>query len=215
MKLKLFSMVLIPIILFGQAHKVPLGTRGNKLVYTVTNKTFHTMYKLGVFVESFPDWIQFDHNTFMIDSLKTGTSCEAEFWFDAKSGKSGETGKVIIGLMDNNRKIISKKALTICAVLQSNESKLYPPYPNPANPSTMVRFSLKEQAEVKIMVFNILGQEVKTLVDKPFSAGLWEIPWQGKNSYGQQVASGMYIIKLKATGETRTQEWSVKVNVQH
>lgn len=215
MKFKLFSMVLIPVMIFGQIHKVPLGTRGNKLIYTVRNNTSHTIYKMGVFVESFPDWIQFNNNTDWIDSLKTNQSYDAEFRFDSQSGKAGQTGEVIVGLLDNNGKIISKKVLIFSAVLKTNKSALYPSYPNPANPSTTVRFSLKEKADVKIMVFNILGQAVKILADKSFSAGLWEIPWQGKNSYGQQVASGTYIIKLKATFDNHTQEWSTKVNLQH
>jgi len=151
----------------------------------------------------------------MIQSLKPNSFCEAEFRFNAKSGKAGETGTVIVGLMDNTGTIISKKALTFCAVLNANESKLFPPFPNPANPSTTVQFSLKEPAEITITVFNIRGRAVKILADKPYAAGLWEIPWQGENNYGQQVASGMYIIQLKTTTAQHTQKWSVKVNLQH
>jgi hypothetical protein len=215
MRTKLFSMVLLPLLVYAQVHTVPLGTAGNTLVYTVKNSTSHTLYSVGVFVESFPEWTVFNHNTVMIDSLPSKKSYEAEFRFDSGSGEAGRTGEVLIGLMDNKGAIISKKALTFCAALKTNESRLYPPYPNPANPLTTVRFSLTEPAEVRITVFNILGQAVKTLTDKSFAAGLWEIPWQGDNSQGQPVASGMYIITLKTVTDHHTRRWSVKVNLQH
>lgn len=215
MKLKLFCLVFIPIMAGAQVHTIPLGTSGNTFVYTVKNSTSRPLHKLGVFVESFPEWIEFENNTVMIESLKPESFCDAEFRFNTRSGKAGEPGTVIVGLMDNTGKIISKKALTFCAVLKTNESTLFAPFPNPANPSTTVQFSLKEPAEVKITVFNIRGRAVKTLTDKPYAAGLWEIPWQGENNYGQQVASGMYIIQLKTTTEQHTRKWSVKVNLQH
>ncbi|MEJ2627408.1 MAG: T9SS type A sorting domain-containing protein [bacterium] len=215
MRAKLFSMVLFPILVCAQVHTVPLGTAGNKLIYTVKNSTSHTLYSVGVFVESYPEWIAFDNNTVMIDSLNPHCFYEAAFWFDSRSGEVGQTGAVLVGLMDDKGEIISQKILTFCAALQTNESRLYPSYPNPANPSTTVRFSLTEPAEVKITAFNILGQAVKTLADKSFSAGLWEIPWQGDNSFGQPVASGLYIIKLKTVSDHHTRNWSVKVNLQH
>jgi hypothetical protein len=207
--------MLLPAMVYAQEHKIPLGTRGNTFVYTVKNSTSRPLHKLGVFVESFPEWIEFENNTVMIESLQPESFYEAEFHFNARSGKAGETGTVIVGLMGNTGKIISKKALTFCAVLKTNESTLFAPFPNPANPSTNVQFSLTEPAEVTITIFNIRGRAVKTLTDKPYATGLWEIPWQGENNYGQQVASGMYIIQLKTTTEHHTREWSVKVNLQH
>ncbi|MFO7888917.1 MAG: T9SS type A sorting domain-containing protein [bacterium] len=215
MKLKLFCIVLIPVMLCAQVHTIPLGTRANTFVYTVKNSTSCPLDKLGVFVESFPEWIEFENNTVMIESLKPESFYEAEFHFNARSAKTGETGTVIVSLMDNTGKILSKKALTFCAVLKTNESRLHPPFPNPANPSTTVQFSLTEPAEVTITVFNIRGRAVKTLTDRYYTAGLWEIPWQGEDSYGQQVASGMYIIQLKTITEQNTRKWSVKVNLQH
>jgi len=152
MRLKLFSMVFLPMLIYAQFHKVPLGTQGNTLVYTVRNQTVQTMYKIGVFVESAPGWIQFENNTFMIYTLPSTRSCDASFRFNSGSGEAGQSGKVIVGLMNNTGEIISKKALTFCAVLKINESKLHSPFPNPANPSTTVRFSLKEPAEVRIMI---------------------------------------------------------------
>ncbi|HVP35561.1 MAG TPA: T9SS type A sorting domain-containing protein, partial [Terriglobales bacterium] len=71
-------------------------------------------------------------------------------------------------------------------------------YPNPFNPKTMIRFALPKDSWVKLEVYNILGQKVKTLVDEKLEAGVKEVEWDGKDSKGLEVASGIYFYKIKA-----------------
>ena len=71
-------------------------------------------------------------------------------------------------------------------------------YPNPFNPSTRIAYVLPEQANVKLKVFDVLGQEVKTLVNTVQNAGAFEQIWDGRNNAGIQVASGMYYYHLEA-----------------
>jgi hypothetical protein len=78
------------------------------------------------------------------------------------------------------------------------EYKLYQNYPNPFNPSTEIKFDLPEAVPVKLMVYNVLGQHVVTLVDEVRNAGRISIPWDGKNANGLDVATGMYIYQIKA-----------------
>ncbi len=73
-------------------------------------------------------------------------------------------------------------------------------FPNPFNPSTTIRFSLPEQATVSLKIFNMLGQEVATLAEGDRSAAFHEVVWNGRNSTGAQVASGMYFYRIEATG---------------
>ena len=68
-------------------------------------------------------------------------------------------------------------------------------YPNPFNPATTVEFSLPAQAKVTLAVFNLLGQEVATLATGDYNAGTFKVTWTPEN-----VASGMYIYRLKAEG---------------
>lgn len=70
--------------------------------------------------------------------------------------------------------------------------------PNPFNPSTDISFSLPIAGQVKLVVYNILGAEVATLVDEVRSAGVHRVSWNGTNSSGQQVASGIYLYRLTA-----------------
>lgn len=71
-------------------------------------------------------------------------------------------------------------------------------YPNPFNPSTSIRFKIARLEDLKITVYNILGQEVKTLIDKNMPVGNYEIQWDGTNNTGQRVASGIYFCLMKA-----------------
>ncbi len=70
-------------------------------------------------------------------------------------------------------------------------------YPNPFNPETTISFSLAAKSDVRIDVFNILGQKVKTLVSGQMEAGSHKIVWQGKDQYDHQVGSGVYFYKMK------------------
>jgi N-acetylneuraminic acid mutarotase len=77
---------------------------------------------------------------------------------------------------------------------------LYPNYPNPFNPSTTITYFLSKTEKVRIVVYNLLGQEVCTLVDKKKPAGFHELLWDGKDDYGHRVASGVYLYRLEAKG---------------
>lgn len=71
-------------------------------------------------------------------------------------------------------------------------------YPNPFNPSTMISFDLPTVSKVTLIVFNLLGQEVSTLIDKELSANTYEVEWDGRSDSGVPVASGIYFYKLIA-----------------
>lgn len=75
-------------------------------------------------------------------------------------------------------------------------------FPNPFNNGTTIPFELKEESEVTITLYSISGEEVKTLVRETIPAGIWVTKWDGRNSDGQSVASGVYFYKLKTTGYT-------------
>ncbi len=71
-------------------------------------------------------------------------------------------------------------------------------YPNPFNPETTIRYSLARESLAKLTVYNILGQEIVTLVNDRQSAGAHEAVWSGQDARGRDVSSGLYFYRLEA-----------------
>jgi hypothetical protein len=79
-----------------------------------------------------------------------------------------------------------------------SSTRLLGNYPNPFNPSTTIRYVLGEETNVSVKVFNMLGQEVATLVNGVQRAGEQSVVWHGTNNFGQAVSSGLYIYRVQA-----------------
>ncbi len=71
-------------------------------------------------------------------------------------------------------------------------------YPNPFNPTTTIEFSLNRAADVTLSIYNITGQNVKTLQHGRLRAGTHSYIWDGRNQFSKKVASGTYFYKLQA-----------------
>jgi hypothetical protein len=110
-------------------------------------------------------------------------------------GGEGERGQVsakvktlgVIGLFYNPEHVDLPKSIE----LSQN-------YPNPFNPSTSIRFGLPDEGKVKLVIYNVLGQKVRELINESRSAGYHTAVWNGKNDLGQEVASGLYIYRIES-----------------
>ncbi|MDD3606645.1 MAG: C25 family cysteine peptidase [Candidatus Cloacimonas acidaminovorans] len=83
-------------------------------------------------------------------------------------------------------------------------------YPNPFNPTTTISFSIKEKAPVELVIYNILGQKVRTLVNQPLEPGEHSIVWNGTDNKGRSVASGIYFYRMKAGNYSETKKMVLK-----
>jgi hypothetical protein len=79
-------------------------------------------------------------------------------------------------------------------------------FPNPFNPSTMIEYSLPRLSRVSIEVYNLLGQKVRTLIDRQQPAGSYAITWDGTNDAGSPVATGVYLYRFRAGGIIETKK---------
>ena len=70
-------------------------------------------------------------------------------------------------------------------------------YPNPFNPQTHISYHIPVATQVEIKVFNTLGQEVVTLVDESQMPGFYTVTWDGKDVFGNEVSSGVYIYQIR------------------
>ena len=77
--------------------------------------------------------------------------------------------------------------------------------PNPFNPSTVIGYQLPEAGQVRMVVYNLLGQEVRVLVNERMEAGDHKATWDGADVLGRRVASGIYFYRMQAGGFSATQ----------
>jgi len=71
-------------------------------------------------------------------------------------------------------------------------------YPNPFNPSTTIRYSIKEPSEVKIKIYNAKGQMIRTLVDTHHKGGIYTAVWDGKDTNGKMVGNGLFFYRMQS-----------------
>lgn len=73
---------------------------------------------------------------------------------------------------------------------------LYQNYPNPFNPHTTIEYDLSRDSKVQLIIYNVLGEKIVTLVDAGQPAGHYKVGWNGTNQTGKHVASGVYFYRL-------------------
>ena len=76
--------------------------------------------------------------------------------------------------------------------------EVYQNYPNPFNPSTKISYSIPTSSFVTLKIYDILGREVKTLVNTEQKPGVYNTVWNGDNNFGNKVSSGIYIYRVVA-----------------
>ncbi len=86
------------------------------------------------------------------------------------------------------------------------ELRLSHNYPNPFNPLTHIEFDLPHRSYVTLEIFNVLGEKVVKLLDKRLAAGRYSIHWDGRDSRGRSVASGVYLYRLTAGDFSQTRK---------
>ena len=70
-------------------------------------------------------------------------------------------------------------------------------YPNPFNPSTVINFTLPEEMKISLSIYNISGRYIKTIINGSKSAGRSSVVWDGLDSSGNKVSSGIYFYELR------------------
>ncbi len=97
----------------------------------------------------------------------------------------------IIGEVDTTTQLINHKykQSLIKYIIEQN-------YPNPFNSSTQIRFSISKSTDVRIEIYNISGQLIKTIINERLSKGFHSVIWNGNNEQGIKVSSGLYIYRM-------------------
>lgn len=125
--------------------------------------------------------------------------------FSVRFEKTGNPGRSTFELVESDLRTRNNLPLSVnieqdCHVNVESLPRVFTlsNYPNPFNNGTTIRYELPIESKVEIQIFNVLGQPVKTLVNKKTDAGKHQNHWDGTNDSGFEVVSGAYILKMKA-----------------
>ena len=86
---------------------------------------------------------------------------------------------------------------------------LHPSQPNPFNPRTEIRYELPADGSVSLTVYDVTGRQVRVLVNESKQAGVHSASWDGTDSQGRALASGVYFYRLEALGFSQTRRMTL------
>ncbi|NHZ84511.1 MAG: T9SS type A sorting domain-containing protein [Planctomycetia bacterium] len=133
-----------------------------------------------------------------------GDGSFAVLHFTANANFDGQTTITIEKLRLNENPVIVLAATATVTLGIGDEAgipesfALHQNYPNPFNPVTTLRYDLPEQSFVKITIYDILGREVRYLVNRIENPGFKSVIWNGKNDVGQTLGAGVYLYRIQA-----------------
>ncbi|MCK5051913.1 MAG: T9SS type A sorting domain-containing protein [Candidatus Cloacimonetes bacterium] len=148
------------------------------------------------------DWLSVDP---VSGTLQAGASENIELTFDTTDMTIGDYSVDLL-INDDREETIVPISLTVTGTNTHNdivdaETKLLGNYPNPFNPETTIRYNLKNNSAVTIEIYNTKGQLVRTLVNSFQEAGMHSTVWNGKDTNGRNVSSGIYFSTFDANDE--------------
>ncbi len=100
----------------------------------------------------------------------------------------------------NESQAIQAAPLAVDVNSRPQRTTLLANYPNPFNPSTVIRYELAESANVQVTILDITGRQIATLVSDNSPAGINSVIWDGRNDLGVQVSAGVYLCRMRTSG---------------
>jgi hypothetical protein len=143
-------------------------------------------------------------------SIASGSGAILTIPVEALNGKFDGTGEISLlnaSFDEGVQASLSKEVLSPKATLPKAYA-LGQNFPNPFNPSTTIAYDIPEgkEVQVRLNIYNIRGQLVRTLVNENKSEGSYQIQWDGTNNHGQSVSSGVYLYRIQAGDFNQTRK---------
>jgi len=176
---------------FGQTvYQLPFASSGNSIELTVSNTATIPLAGVKIEATNVPSWLKFTATEQRIALLKAQQEMAATFTFSVDKSapvQKSQTLKFILSAPTGEK---WTKEITV-AVSPPDHFELFQNFPNPFNPTTIISYQLVADSRVTMKIFNLLGQEVATLVDGQRQAGYHGERWEARG-----FASGTYIYQL-------------------
>ena len=174
---------------FPVDHSVNAIASKNNVLYVGTASTLSGVY----YTTDFTTWIDFSTGLESYDYSVSQLAATDEYLY--KTGGTLNSYQIPLPELDAHWESTQLVEFT----LSQN-------YPNPFNPTTTLQYELPTDAKVKIRIFDIMGKEVKTLVNNQQNAGFKSIQWNATNNAGQPVSAGLYLYTIEAGAFRQTKK---------
>ena len=186
-------------------YNVTPGTKGNQIIITLQNESKSSEAKnIEVKLLKSSQTLTFDKTIQIIKIINAAEEKDIPFSFDIKRNAESDKKDTIEFAINGNG--IDLKKFFIINYTAPKKYALSQNFPNPFNPTTTIRYDLPFDSKVSLKIYDILGNEVKTLVDKAQCAGYKEIKFNGSS-----LASGVYIYRLIANNQSNNQSNFVSI----
>ena len=179
----------------GQAYQLPFASSGNTIELAVANTATSPLAGVKVEARDIPTWLKFAATEQRIALLKAQQELAVTFAFSVDKTapvQKNQTLRFVIVAPSGEQ---WTKEITV-AVAAPSKFEVYQNYPNPFNPNTAISYQLSAASKVSLKIYNLLGQEVTSLVDEDRLAGYHQETWDAT-----RCASGVYVYQLMATDE--------------
>lgn len=177
-------------------HPIPFASSGNTIELTVANTGNFPLTNVTIEAANIPSWLTFDTHEQVFAHLSGNEEKTASFAFSIDKSAPVDKEHVLRFVISALSGQSWTKEIRI-AVSPPESFELFQNYPNSFNPSTTIPFQLPRDARVSLKLFNLLGQEVVTLIDGDVPVGYHEQTWNA-NAF----ASGVYIYQLAAADQS-------------
>jgi hypothetical protein len=176
-------------------YNLPFASSGNTIELTLANTGATVMTGMKVRVAEFPSWIRFTSLEQRIPLLKSQQETTTSFTFANDKTAPVQKTQILKFVVSTLAGESWTKEITV-AVAPPEKFEVFQNFPNPFNPATSISYQLSTVSSVQLMIYNVLGQEVASLVDREQLPGYHLETWDATSN-----SSGMYIYQLIATDE--------------